>query len=81
VAYDHPMATETAPNYDHSYEIVTLSEDGEVLLRDSDFAEDARFIWLDQTVDFSEPGEKIQLIEKTDGTIIEEKVRGPRYTV
>lgn len=82
MAYDHPMATETALNYDHSYEVRILSEDGELILEDSDFAEEARFIWFDQILkESADPGQTVQLVEKADGTIVEEKIKEPRLEI
>lgn len=72
------MANDSAPNRDHGYEIVTRSAAGEVLHRDSDFAEDARLDWFDQTVTFADSGETIQLVERETGTVIEEKLRDSR---
>lgn len=73
---------DTKSNRDHSYEIRILSEDGELLLEDTDFAEDARFIWFDQILmESADPGQTVQLIEKTDGTIVEEQIKEPRLEI
>ena len=65
------MATDT----DHSFLIRILSEDGEVILEDTDFSEDARFDWFEENHRQATAGEVIQLIDTANDRVIEEKIR------
>lgn len=65
------MATDS----DHSFLIRILSEDGEVLLEDTDFSEDARFDWFDENHRQAAAGEVIQLIDIANDRVVEQKIR------
>ena len=68
------MDNRTAPSYDHSY-LICILRDGELVFEDSLFADDARWIFFDQTAkEVASAGDIVQLIETSDGTVIEEKI-------
>lgn len=64
-----------AINADHTFLIRILSEDGEVLLEDTDFAEDARFDWFDENLRQATAGEIVQLIDTSDDRVLVEEIR------
>jgi len=52
----------------HTFLIRISTADGILVGEDTDFAEDARWDWFDQTINFATPGEVIQLIDRANGT-------------
>ncbi len=61
-----------AIDIDHSFLIGILSEDGEVLLEDTDFSEDARFDWFEENHRQAAAGDVFELIDSSDGRVISE---------
>lgn len=52
----------------HTFLIRVSTADGILVGEDTDFAEDARWDWFDQTINFAAHGEVIQLIDRSNGT-------------
>lgn len=64
-----------ATNTENIFLIRILSEDGEVILEDTDFAEDARFDWFDENLRQATAGETVQLIDTSDDRVLVEEIR------
>jgi len=60
---------------DHNFLIRTFTTDGILVGEDADFAEDARFDWFEQSVDFAESGEVVQLIDTENDRVVVEKIK------
>lgn len=64
-----------AINTENIFLIRILSEDGEVIFEDTDFAEEARFDWFDENLRQATAGEIVQLIDTSDDRVIVEQIR------
>jgi len=60
---------------DHNFLIRVFTTDGIFVGEDSDFAEDARFDWFEQSYAFAESGEVVQLIDSENDRVIIEKIK------
>lgn len=63
-----------ATNTENIFLIRILSEDGEVILEDTDFAEEARFDWFDENLRQAKVGETVQLIDTSDDRVLVEEI-------
>lgn len=59
-------------NTNHPYTVRTITEDGILVTEDSDFNEDARWDFFEETVRQSKVGEIVQLINDEDNHIVAE---------
>lgn len=64
-----------AINTENIFLIRILSEDGEVIFEDTDFAEEARFDRFDENLRQATAGEIVQLIDTSDDRVIVEQIR------
>ena len=64
-----------ANNSDHSFVIRVFSEEGEMVLEDTDFSVDGRVDWFEEILRQSDEGEVVQLVDTSDNRVIFEKVR------
>lgn len=58
----------------HPYLIRVITADSELVLEDTDFAEDARYDWFDEIVRSSDDGEIVQLINTDDDSVMHEHI-------
>ena len=59
----------------HNLEVRIITEDGILVLSDTDFAEEAQYDWFAEILHNAEPGEVVQLIDNSDDRVILEEIK------
>lgn len=59
----------------HTLEVRVITEDGILVLSDTDFAEDAQYDWFEEVLRNAEENEVVQLIDNSDDSVIIEKIK------
>lgn len=59
----------------HNLEVRVITEDGILVLSDTDFAEDAQYDWFAEVLRNAEENEVVQLIDNSDDRVIAEEIK------
>lgn len=62
--------------YNHEFKVRVITEDGELVMEDTDFHVNARWDWFETVVNTSKRDEVVQLIDTDSDSIVCEQIVG-----